>query len=289
MAHFVNLRTPPAGQTLGPFIHVFGTFMRSSASVLLTVISLAMLSPLVLAGPLNDTGIDFCRDPVTGADTTVTAATTCTAAQGRQDARFGRDPAAARNAFVKVGGGSKGFDFTKIANNGSALPASAALGANPTDWACTYDNNTGLMWEVKVNDNTKLRHQDWSYTWYDSVHNYGGNPGTASGGTCLSAGRCDTEKFVADVNTATAALCGKTDWRMPTLNELKRIVDRGIASPGPTIDATYFPNTPSSAFWSGSPFAGNSDYAWFVYFNNGFGNAYGRSLTHQVRLVRAGQ
>ena len=252
-------------------------------------ISLGFLSNLATAGPLNDTGIDFCSDPVTGVYTPVTATTTCAPAQGRQDARFGRDPAAQRGAsvgFVKVGGGSKGFDFTKIANNGTALPATAALGPNATDWACTFDNNTGLMWEVKVNNATHLRHQGHTYSWYDSVKNYGGNAGTPSGGTCQTSGRCDTEKFVADVNTV--ALCGKTDWRMPRVTELLQIVDRGAPSL-PTIDATYFPSTPASWFWSGSPLAFDAGYAWAVSFDLGRGNAQPRSQTYQVRVVRAGQ
>ncbi|KAB2837692.1 MAG: DUF1566 domain-containing protein, partial [Burkholderiales bacterium] len=201
--------------------------------------------------------------------------------------RYGRDPAAQRGALAKVGGGSKGFDFTKIANNGSTLPAGAALGNGPTDWACTYDNHTGLMWEVKVNNAAHLRHMSHSYTWYDSVHNYGGNPGTASGGTCLVAGRCDTEKFVADVNAT--HLCGHDDWRLPTLHELHNLADRGIASPGLTIDTTYFPNTHAWYFWSGSPFAGFSDYAWGVYFNGGYDSWNPRNVAFQVRLVRTGQ
>lgn len=246
---------------------------------------LALVSLPALAGPLNDTGIDFCRDHATGADTPVTPTTTCSGAQGGQDARYGRDPAAQRGATTKVGGGGKGFDFTKIANNGSTLPAGAALGGGATDWACTYDNNTGLMWEVKTTSG--LRRQSHTYTWYDSVHNYGGNPGTASGGSCETAGRCDTEKFVADVNAAN--LCGHNDWRMPTVDELLTIADLGIASPGPTIDPTYFPNTPAWYFWSGSPFAGYSDDAWVVNFSNGFDGADFRGNAGRVRLVRAGQ
>ncbi len=248
------------------------------------IIPLALVSSLALAGPLNDTGIDFCRDHATGANTPVTSTTTCTAAQGGQDARYGRDPAAQRGAMTKVGGGSKGFDFTKIANNGTVLPASATLGSNLTDWACTYDNNTGLMWEVKTTSG--LRSRSHSYTWYDS-HNYGGNLGTASGGICQTTGRCDTEKFVADVNATN--LCGHNDWRMPTVDELSNLADIGIAYPGPTIDATYFPNTPTSNFWSGSPHAGASDGAWFVSFNFGGDYWYSRDFAHQVRLVRAGQ
>jgi hypothetical protein len=253
------------------------------------ILPLLFASSLALAGPLNDTGIDFCRDHATGADTSVTSSTTCTTAQGGQDARYGRDPAAQRGAITKTGAGSKGFDFTKIANNGTALPASAALGSGPTDWACTYDNTTGLMWEVKTTSG--LRSQSHTYTWYDSVNNYGGNAGTASGGSCATAGRCDTEKFVADVNALTDAnrLCGHTDWRMPTVDELSNLADLGIAWPGPTIDSTYFPNTPASLFWSGSPYAGYSDGAWVVYFYYGNDGWYNRGNAFRVRLVRAGQ
>jgi hypothetical protein len=240
-----------------------------------------------LAGPLNDTGIDFCRDHAIGADTTVTPTTTCTTAQGGQDARYGRDPAAQRGAMPKAGGGSKGFDFTKIANNGTTLPASAALGSGASDWACTYDNNTGLMWEVKTTSG--LRNQNHIYTWYDSVHNYGGNSGTGSGGVCETLGRCDTEKFVADVNAA--GLCSHGDWRMPTVDELNNLADLGIASTSglPTIDATYFPNTPASFFWSGSPIAGIPLGAWYVLFFNGRNGWGGRNSAARVRVVRIGQ
>ena len=141
------------------------------------------------------------------------------------------------------------------------------------------------MWEVKTTSG--LRNMNHNYSWYDSVHNYGGNPGTASGGTCQTAGRCDTEKFVADVNAAT--LCGHSDWRMPTVDELSNLADVGIAWPGPTIDASYFPNTPASVFWTSSPFAGYSDGAWFVYFDYGFDGTNFRDFDYRVRLVRAGQ
>jgi hypothetical protein len=236
----------------------------------------------VQAGPLNDTGIDFCRDHATGTDTTVTSSTTCTSAQGGQDARYGRDPAAARGAFTKIGGGSKGFDFTKIANDGTTQPAGTALGSGATDWACTFDNNTGLMWEVKTTSG--LRNQAHSYTWYDSVHSYGGNAGAAGGGACEMAGHCDTEKFVADVNATN--LCNHNDWRMPTVDELTNLAHIGIVSP--SIDATYFPNTPASLFWSGSPYAGDSGLAWVVVFVNGDDSWGSRYDANQVRLVRVG-
>jgi len=163
------------------------------------------------------------------------------------------------------------------------VAAGTALGPNPADWACTYDNNTGLMWEVKTTSG--LRSQAHSYTWYDSAHNYGGNPGTSSGGNCQTAGCCDTEKFVADVNSA--RLCNHADWRMPTVDELGNLADLGRSNP--SIDPTYFPNTPASLFWSGSPFAGYSDDAWNVFFGNGDDGWDYRFNAVQVRLVRAGE
>lgn len=192
--------------------------------------------PALGIGPLNDTGIDFCADGATN------TAPCDSSTYPRQDASLGRDAQAAAGTLAKVGGGGKGFDFTKIANNGAALPATATLGYGPSDWACVRDNVTGLWWEVKVNDPSHLRHQGWSYTWYDSAHDYfnNGNYGTSSGGICKTSGRCDTEKFAADVNAA--GLCGHRDWRVSDIQELQSIVDYGRDNPA--IDISNFPNTP---------------------------------------------
>ena len=43
------------------------------------------------------------------------------------------------------------------------------------------------------------------------------------------------------------------------------------------------------ALWSASPYAGNSNNAWNVNFNNGNVNNNNRNNTNYVRLVRAGQ
>ncbi|MFS8086424.1 MAG: DUF1566 domain-containing protein [Acidobacteriota bacterium] len=206
----------------------------------------------------------------------------------RQDASQGRDAAAVAGTLVKVGGGAKGFDFTKIANNGSVLPANAALGTGASAWGCTYDNVTGLLWEVKVNDPIHLRHMNHTYTWYNSNSAInGGAPGLPSGGTCQTAGRCDTEKYAADVSAA--GMCGHSDWRMPTSKELESLLDQGVAYLGTTIETTYFPNTVASDFWSGSPTADISSGAWGVYFYGGYTYSTDKSDAFSVRLVRAGQ
>jgi hypothetical protein len=235
------------------------------------------------AGPtglLNDTGIAECWDD-NGKVTTGVAADT--GSHPRQDCRYGRDGAALAG-MPKVGGGAKGFDFTKIANDGTDLPETAALGTGAKDWACTRDNVTGLVWEVKTN--IDLRSQSHTYTWYSSnAATNGGPEGTVAGGSCFVTGRCDTEKFVSDVNAA--GLCGSADWRMPSKKELYSIADLGRYSPA--IDPTYFPNTLASSFWSGSPGATDSSYAWDVVFDLGYANGSSKSSAFQVRLVRAGQ
>jgi len=60
---------------------------------------------------------------------------------------------------------------------------------------------------------------------------------------------------------------GSPAWRLPTLDELKGIVDSSRINPSIDIDA--FPGTPSDAFWSSTPHAVYPDTWWLVYFNEG--------------------
>lgn len=218
-----------------------------------------------------------------------------------QDGLLGRDAVARQdiinttNVLGKTGAGEAGFDFTKISNSGNPLAPGAALGAGSANWACTRDNVTGLVWEVKVDDDTHPRHRDWTYTWYNSTGiNDGGSVGADGGGACLAAGRCDTEKFVADVNAA--GLCGANDWRMATREELRSIMHYG--RPAPAIDPGYFPDTdPLDFIWTGSPYSGDTATAGNVGIRNaawnfaadGRGGIAYKTAALRVRLVRGGQ
>lgn len=242
-------------------------------------------------GLLNDTGLTLCDNGSNVLDTCSNTNTGDTSATPRQDGRFGRDAAQTVGQLpAKTGAGAAGFDFTKIANNGTALAASATLGTGDTDWACTRDNVTGLVWEVKTTSG--LRSNAYTYTWYSTASNNGGNAGILGTNTCggtLSgySNQCNTANYVATVNTA--GLCGASDWRLPTRRELHSIVHYG-SSTVPVVDEGYIIAIQSNnPYWTSDTSTPSPASAWTVRFRNGTSNAFDKSNLYHVSLVRSGQ
>ena len=73
-------------------------------------------------------------------------------------------------------------------------------------------------------------------------------------------------------------------WRLPTVRELRSLVDFGHINQ--SIDKTAFPNTPSEWFWSATAYSGSSSLAWVVIFDFGSSSYYDVTNAFRVRCVR---
>ena len=178
--------------------------------------------------------------------------------------------------------------YSKISNTGSVLPDSAILGSGQNDWACTKDNKTGLVWEVKTMDGG-LRDMSQKYT----------NLISGETGYGLSS---NSDFFANTVNKQT--LCGSSNWRLPTSEELNGLVlcsdgqftkislDTGgntcankSAVVQPTINATFFPNTQNLSYWTSSLFLSNKNGGYYLNFNGEGLISFDRSSSLYMRLV----
>ena len=169
--------------------------------------------------------------------------------------------------------------FTKISSTGEELSVDA------TEWDCVKENETGLIWEKKTNDGG-LRDSAWTYLntslGFDIIGRIkSGQSGTQNpvylDGMCsISTSNtdntfCHTEDYIDAVNAE--GLCGYSDWRLPTENELPTLLhcsegftpkwDSFVCFSNYITDTTYFPdNYPNSGIkfssWSGTI----GDYLW---------------------------
>lgn len=116
-------------------------------------------------------------------------------------------------------------------------------------------------------------------------------PEGLSGVSCAtgSIAGLDWSNALGAATTAnTNVYAGYSDWRLPNIIELQSLVEFGCYSP--SINGTQFPATGTGYYWwSSTTYALFASYAWYVDFNNGSLDTYGKNGNLQVRLVRGGQ
>ena len=219
--------------------------------------------------PLGDTGVTTC-----GNATHNDLPCNITSFPG-QDGDYGRDI----NANDGNNNGTASFSYTKLDSNGVALPNQAASYLS-SPWSCVRDETSGLIWEVKTSSG--LHAAQHTYSWYHSDASLGMEE---NGGHCVDNNNCDTEKYIAAVNAA--RLCGHSNWRLPSQQELLSIINYG-STQAPLLDSNFFPNTgQTQSYWS-SQHLPRFNRSRFVNFATGITGNTDTLATLGVRAVSAG-
>jgi len=173
--------------------------------------------------------------------------------------------------------------FAKLDENGEELSDSVE------DWHCVHDSENNLIWEGKywgdsMSSKEKLHYYDDRFNWHDpDFETNGGRDGSRDddGAICFGYQRgveetfCNTYAYANRVNEQ--EYCGINNWRLPTHEELKSLVDKeypfGAGSnvvDGLFINENYFPRTDGRWFyWTSTRYEGGMNDSWGVHFRNG--------------------
>jgi hypothetical protein len=178
------------------------------------------------------------------------------------------------------------------------------------------DNNTGLIWMKCTMSNSPGVPRSGSdcLTGTFGIYRYcreddndcNGGTNTGAYGTLITTGfsgthqgsfgtvynaSAGTDHYTAykacnDANTTpSGGFTGKTNWRVPTKDELVSLVDYSKTS-APVINITYFtPNTLAGSYWSSTSYAAGTTGAWGVSFVNGTVSVTAKSTNVYVRCV----
>jgi len=195
-----------------------------------------------------------------------------------------------------------GFNFSKLKFNeltetldviaDNVLPEIKGDGTRSIPWDCVKDNVTGLIWEVKTDGNIGLRASGRDIHWHDPDYSTnGGVPGVIGDYQCAATelSSCNTSFYAADINEA--ELCGLKGWRVPTIDELRSLVD--YSSSSTVFDDAYFAGdrTGASTYWSSTTFAPDPSQVWTLNFYDLTDGQTSKNLfvNQKIRLVNDSQ
>lgn len=130
-----------------------------------------------------------------------------------QDAEYGFDK------DDKQASTGAGFKFVKLDSQGTTLAADA------TEWACTMDERTGLVWENKSADASSVQFKDRTFVFESATFKPYYEDLEVVGCVDAADGICSTSQYVEHINKQ--SLCGIADWRLPTYQEFYDALDLG--------------------------------------------------------------
>ena len=191
-----------------------------------------------------------------------------------------------RNGVGTVTSSNARLTVNKSTSTGYSLVAHAG-GGTYDKTECVKENSTGLIWEGKTITGTRAGGK--TYTNYDDTTKQQVYPS----GIPTQAEIDAADNSIGYRNSVNAsALCGYTDWRLPTRTELLGIAEATLPS-ATKIDTLWFPNTQAAPYWTSSLYLDADDstiefvaYGWHVKFNTGAEDGSIRSTSARVRLVR---
>lgn len=191
------------------------------------------LTPLTVVNLLVDSGVNAGQCYTAGSDVLVSCISpTAIALNDRQDGMTGRDVTSSDGADGQVG-----LSYSTVIRQTSQNPAVQGSYAK-TD--CVKDNVTGLVWQGKSTALVSL-------------------PGDAR----------NLEAKALEVATNAAALCGFSDWRLPSRTELQSLVNYGSLDLYFSIDTNWFVDARIGAYYSATRYAPNLKNVWLVDFTRG--------------------
>ena len=164
-------------------------------------------------------------------------------------------------------------DFVKLSSEGEILDFESS------NWSCVLDQKTSLIWEVK-GETEGVQYTMNTYTWFDGDT---GRKNNMYSKNCYWGESCNTQSFVDDINEA--QLCTYTNWRLPTRDELKTIIN--YYGDDILIDLDFFPNTQKETYWTSMTAKDNRSLAYEIPFFFGGSIVREKSLDTYIRLVRS--
>ncbi|HZR84552.1 MAG TPA: DUF1566 domain-containing protein [Candidatus Binatia bacterium] len=136
------------------------------------------------------------------------------------------------------------------------------------------DRLTGLEWEKKTGDGM-VHDKDDMYTWLTA------NEYFLTGNDPFHGLNKFDSNYICFVDN-------ECNWRLPTRAELQTILLEPFACTTSPCTATIFGTSVASYYWTSTTLADNSNYAWFVRFDDGTVGYDQKISSNHVRAVRGG-